>query len=118
MASDAIVVFWGRAVRGHEMKAVQLFNEAVQYYAGLKEKGEIESTESVFLNNNGDDLAGFSIIRGDRDKLLRQKYSKERIRLNQRAEIILRNFKVVDATIGQGIQAALAEWPSNIKDLL
>ena len=118
MASDATIIFWGRPVHGCEMKALQLFNEAMQLYTRLKEKGEIESTESVFLNSNGDELAGFSIIRGERDKLHKLRYSKERTRLDQRAEILLRNFKVIDATIGEGIQTALAEWPGNVKDLL
>jgi hypothetical protein len=71
MANAAIFIGWGNVVRGRERKALQVFNEALHYWSGLQQQGEIESFEPVLLELHGGDLNGFILIRGDRDKLNR-----------------------------------------------
>ena len=66
MATGALVIGWGPAVRGREQKALQVFNEAIQYYTRLQQQGTIESFEPVALEPHGGDLEGFLLIRGDR----------------------------------------------------
>ncbi len=38
MATGALVIGWGPAVRGREQKALQVFNEAIQYYTQLQQQ--------------------------------------------------------------------------------
>ena len=49
MADDALFIGWGEVVRGREEKAVEVFNETVQYYGQLQQDGKIESFEPYFL---------------------------------------------------------------------
>jgi len=117
MSNAAIVVMWGAHIPGRELKALGLFEEAVQYYAKLKEKGEIDSAEPVILRNPGADLAGLTIIRGDREKLHRIQNSPEARRFDNRSGLLLHNFKTMEAFIGDGLQPMIAEWASVVKEL-
>ena len=71
MATGALMIGWGPTVRGRELKALQVFNEAIQYYTRMQQQGTIESFEPVSLEPHGGDLIGFLFIRGDREKLTR-----------------------------------------------
>jgi len=117
MSNAAIVVMWGPPIPGRELKALELFQEAMQFYAKLKEKGEIESVEPVILRNPGADLSGFTIIRGDREKLLKMQDSLEARRFDARSGLLLHNFKTVEAFIGDGLQPMMTEWASVVKEL-
>ena len=118
MSNAAIVVMWGAHIPGRELKALGLFEEAVQYYAKLKEKGEIESAESVILRNPGADLGGFTIIRGDREKLLKMQTSPEARRFDNRSLLLLHNFKTVEAFVGDGVQQMMTEWATAAKEVV
>src|SRR5258708_8115640 len=82
MATGALVIGFGPAVRGREQKALQVFNEAIQYYTQLQQQGVIESFEPVALEPHGGDLAGFLLIRADREKLNALRTNEEFLRLN------------------------------------
>jgi hypothetical protein len=56
MAASALFVGFGDPVRGRERQAIKVFNEAVGYYSGLQQNGEIEAFEPVFLEAHGGDL--------------------------------------------------------------
>ena len=47
MATGALMIGWGAAVRGREKKALQVFNEAIQYYTRLQQQGTIESLSVI-----------------------------------------------------------------------
>ena len=53
------------------------------------EQAKIESFEPVAFEPHGGDLAGFVLIRGERDKLNRLRYSEEWLRLNDRAAAVV-----------------------------
>lgn len=59
MDSNAIVFGWNRSIPGREPLSAEHFQEFVQYLTGLKEKGTIESFDTVILNPHGGDLNGF-----------------------------------------------------------
>jgi len=59
MADQALFIGWGEVVRGRERKAVEIFNESLQYYGGLQQDGKVERVEAWFLGPHGGDLAGF-----------------------------------------------------------
>ncbi|MHB8645367.1 MAG: hypothetical protein ACYDAR_06220 [Thermomicrobiales bacterium] len=103
MANAAIFIGWGPVIAGREQKALQVFNEVLQHYTQLQLQGEIESFEPVGLEPHGGDLSGFLLIRGDREKLSRLRASDEFQRLNTRGLLVVQNFGVVDAYIGEGL---------------
>jgi hypothetical protein len=117
MATGALVIGWGPAVRGREHKALQVFNEAIQYYTRLQQQGTIESFEPVALEPHGGDLLGFLLIRGDREKLNALRTSEEFLRLNNRAALIVDNFGVITAFIGEGLQRQFADFGTQASEL-
>jgi hypothetical protein len=117
MATSALMVGWGPAVRGREQKALQVFNEAIQYYTRLQQQGTIESFEPVALEPHGGDLLGFLLVRGDREKLNALRSSEEFIHLNNRAALVVENLGVVTAFIGEDLQRLFADFQSQLSEL-
>jgi hypothetical protein len=101
MATGALFIGWGAGVPGRERQALQIFNEGLQYYAELQQQGEIESFEPVLLEPHGGDLSGFILIKGDQEKLARLRTNEQFQRLNLRAGLVVHNFGVVGANIGE-----------------
>ena len=95
MADAGLFIGYGIPVRGRERQAVRVFGEALEYFARLQQQGEIESFETVFLNPHGGDLNGFTLLRGDPDKLSSIRTSDEFVmRLSVRADLITEGFGV------------------------
>ena len=117
MANAAVFLGWGSVIAGREQQSLQVFNEAVQYWTRLQQQGEIESFEPVALEPHGGDLAGFCLIKGDREKLSRLRFSEEWQRLNQRAIAVVSNIGIVDAHIGEGLQRLFALGQQAAADL-
>jgi hypothetical protein len=117
MATGALVIGWGPAVRGRELKALQVFNEAIQYYTRLQQQGTIESFEPVALEPHGGDLNGFLIVRGDREKLNALRTSEEFIRRTTRAALIVNNLGVITAYIGEELQRLFADFGAQAAEL-
>src|SRR5439155_17094430 len=100
MGDWALFIGWQQPSRGREREAIDVFNEALSYYAGLQEEGAIDSFEPVFLEPHGGDLGGFILVRGDREQIARIGTSDECIRRNTRATLVVDGFGVVGATAG------------------
>ena len=110
MAKSALFIGWGQPVPGREQKALQLFEEGMQYYGRLQQQGEIDGFEPIVLEAHGGDLDGFILIRGDVDKLARLRTSAEFISLTTRAQLVLTNVGVVGAWYGDELQQLFAEY--------
>jgi hypothetical protein len=104
-------------VRGREQKALQVFNESIQFYTRLQQQGTIESFEPVALEPHGGDLNGFLILRGDREKLNALRTSEEFLRLNNRAAQIVDNLGVITAFIGEELQRLFADFGTQASEL-
>jgi hypothetical protein len=104
MAEAGLFIGWGEVVRGREMQSTRVYNETIQYFAQLQQRGEIESFEPVALEPHGGDLQGFVLLRGDREKLNRVRSSDEFWRLMARAGFIINSLGVVGADIGEAVQ--------------
>ena len=117
MADFGLFVGFGYPVRGRERQAVKVFNEAIEYYARLQQQGEIESFESVFLEPHGGDLNGFTLIRGDRDKLASIRTSDEFARLSIRADLIVEGFGVIGAQLGEQIETLMVVYNEQVEGL-
>lgn len=117
MANAAIFIGWGPAIAGREQQALQVFQEGVQYWTRLQQEGEIESFEPVALEPHGGDLYGCCIIKGDREKLGRLRYTAEWQRLNARGGTVVQGLGIVDAHIGEGLQGLFGEFQQAAADL-
>ena len=101
MADAALFIGWGQVVRGREKRAVQVFNESVEYWGGLQGDGKIEDFEVVLLTPHGGDLQGFALLRGSEDQVAALRADEEFGRRVARADLIVESQGVVDAA-----------WPS------
>jgi hypothetical protein len=117
MAKSALFIGWGPAIPGREQKALDLFSEAMQYYARLQQQGDIESVEPVLLEAHGGDLGGFIFLRGDTERLARLRSSPEFIDYTTRAQLVLTNVGVVGAWYGDELQQLMAGFGRHVAAL-
>ncbi len=117
MADAALFVGWGNVVRGREQRGLEVFNDALQYYAELQRKKEIDSFEVVLLEQHGGDLNGFILIRGDEDRLAKLRTDQEFQRRIIRAQLIVDNIGVVAGLIGNGVTRTMADYMAELEKL-
>ena len=108
MAGEALFVGWGQVVRGREQFALEVFQEAVGYYAKLQEEGEIERFDAYLLDPHGGDLGGFFLLHGERSALDSISSSAGFRRLMVRAGSVIDNLGVVRASSGDALGAQMA----------
>jgi len=118
MADAVLFLGWGAVVPGREHQSFQVFNEGVAYWQRLQQEGAIESFEVIVLEHHGGDLAGFVIIRGEREKLEQVRYSDEFLRLNARAASVIQNYGVVAGFSGEAVNRLFASFQEQVSDLL
>ena len=117
MADAALFIGWGQVVRGREKRAVQVFNESVEYWGSLQGDGRIEDFEVVLLGPHGGDLQGFALLRGSQDQMGALRADEEFQRRTTRADLIIESQGVVDALVGEGIARGMAQYQSEVDDL-
>jgi hypothetical protein len=117
VADAGIFIGWGQVVRGREKRALQVFNESVEYWGGLQGDGKIESFEIVLLTPHGGDLAGFALVRGSAEQMDALRRDKEFERRITRADQIVESQGVVDASIGEGLANSMGIYQDEIEDL-
>ena len=117
MANSGLFIGWGEVVRGRERRALEVFNESVQYYADLQNQGEIESFEVVLLEPHGGDLQGFVLLRGDSERLARLRVDREFQRRVSRAALVIDKAGVVGALLGDRLTEGMADYQQEIGQL-
>ena len=117
MADAALFIGWGQVVRGREKRAVQVFNESVEYWGGLQGDGKIEDFEVVLLTPHGGDLQGFALLRGSEDQIGALRADEEFARRVTRADLIIESQGVVDAADRRRHRPRLAQYQGEIDDL-
>ncbi len=117
MAESGLFVGFGVSVRGRERQAAKVFGEAQEYFARLQQQGEIDSFETVLLESHGGDLNGFTLVRGDRDKLASIRTSDEFVRLSLRAGLITEGFGVIGAVLGERVGTLMGVFSEQVEDL-
>lgn len=117
MADEALFFGWGEVVRGRETKAVEVFGEAIQYYAQLQQDGKIESFEPWFLASHGGDLAGFVLIRGEREQLDEIRRSPEFERLLTRASLVVDGTGTINAFTGDALARLMGQFQEASADI-
>ena len=117
MAEAGLFVGWGDPITGREAKGLEVFGEALAYYAKAEQEGRIESHETVLLAPHGGELAGFILVRGSREQMAAMRAEEEFERLNTRATLIVQNVGVIDAALGDGLEASIGVYQSAVTDL-
>jgi hypothetical protein len=117
MADDGLFIGWGETVRGRESKAVEVFNEVIQYYGQLQADGKIESFDAWFLAPHGGDLGGFVLLRGERSKLDEIQNEPEFERLQARASLIIDGNGAVRAYTGESLGRLMGQFQEAVADL-
>ena len=117
MADEALFIGWGEVVRGRESKALDVFNESLQYYGKLQQDGTIESVDAWFLAPHGGDLAGFILLRGDREQLDGVQRSADFELLQTRAGMIVDRVGVVNAYTGEALGRLVGQFQEATAEL-
>jgi hypothetical protein len=118
MAGDALFLGWGPVVRGRELKSLEVFQEAIEYYGQLQQQGLLESFEPVLLSPHGGDLGGFVLAHGSsREALGKIAASPEFLRLIARAAAVVDNVGVIAAYTGEALAQQLAIFRTASEEL-
>lgn len=117
MADAGLFIGWSAAVRGRETKSLEVFAEAVGYWASLEEDGKIEGSEVVLLQPHGGDLGGFMLIKGSEAQIDALHRDEEFGRIMVRANLVVEGFGVVPAVLGDDIGPQMALFQEQISQL-
>jgi len=117
MAGDALFLGWGPVVRGRELKSLEVFQEALEYYGQLQQEGRLESFEPVLIGPHGGDLGGFVLARGERKALDEIAASPEFRRLSVRAAAVIENLGIMPAYTGEALAEQLAGFRTASEEL-
>jgi hypothetical protein len=117
MAEAGLFIGWGEPVTGREAKGLEVFAEALAYYGKAEQDGRVESQEAALLGPHGGDLGGFILVRGSEVQIAALRAEEEFERIITRATLVVQNVGVVDAALGDGLQAAIAVYQSAVSDL-
>lgn len=116
MSNGTLFIGFGLAYPGYQQKALKLFATSVERWRELQKQGLIDSFETVFLDYHAGDLAGFTLLRGDRDKLNKLRMSPEFESAMQRGSVVLSHFGCVEAFTGEEVQRRLADYQKQAAD--
>ena len=117
MADAGLFIGWGQVVRGREKRAVQVFNESVEYWGGLQGDGRIESFDVALLAPHGGDLQGFALLKGSEEQMAALRADEEFARRTTRADQIVESQGVIDALVGEGLARGMSIYQAEIDEL-
>jgi hypothetical protein len=103
MAEAALCLVWGAPIPGRERQALNAFNEALQYWAGLQLEGEIERFDVTVLAPTGGQVAGFLVVRGTAEQIDSLRRSKEYLQQVARVQLVASQLSVADAYVDEGL---------------
>jgi hypothetical protein len=116
MPDAGLFIGWGAPITGREAKGLEVFNEALAYYARLQQDGVIEGFDTVLLEPHGGDLQGFFLLRGSEDSLATLRVDDDFVRLTTRASLIITGLGVVGAALGDGLESAIGMYQEAISE--
>jgi hypothetical protein len=117
VAKGAIFIGWGENFPGYGEKGFKVFKEAMEFNKRMQQQGEIDSFEPVLLDYHGGDLLGFTLFRGDREKLNRLRMNPEFQSINHRASLVVKNYGVIDAFTEDEVQRRMEDQQKQVSDL-
>jgi hypothetical protein len=118
MADAGLFIGWGEVVRGREERALEVFNETMQFYGQLQQDGRIESFEPCLLEPHGGDLAGFILLRGTQEQIDAVHNDEEFERHLMRAGFIVDNLGVTQAALGEELGRQMGLYQAQVAELV
>jgi hypothetical protein len=118
MADAGLFIGWGEVVRGREERALEVFNETMQFYGQLQQDGRIESFEPCLLEPHGGDLAGFVLLRGSQEQIDAIHNDEEFERHVTRANFIVDNLGVIQAALGEELGRQMGVYQAQVAELV
>jgi hypothetical protein len=115
MADRGLFIGFGAPVRGREERAVQVFNEFVGMFGRMQSDGRIEGLDVALLDPHGGDLGGFFMVQGSAEQCSALTNDEEFRRATIDATLIVENFGVVPAAIGEGVGPEMAMYTEAVK---
>jgi hypothetical protein len=114
MADAGLFIGWGDVVRGREDRALEVFNETVEYYGQLQSDGRIEDFEVALLEPHGGELQGYAHLRGSEDQISDLRRDEEFERLMTKASLIVDDLGVIGTAIGASLARAMSVYQEEI----
>ncbi len=114
MADAGLFIGWGQVVRGREDRALDVFNETIEFYGQLQGDGRIENFEVCLLAPHGGELAGFALLRGSEEQIDAVRHDEGFMRLMQKADLIVDGLGMIDASIGDGLARGISMYQEEL----
>jgi hypothetical protein len=115
MADRLLFISWSRTVRGREVRALEVFNEALAFYGRCQNEGLIESFDVALLGPSGaGSLGGYIEVHGSADQLAALRENAEFMRNIADALLIVDDLAVVDGFANQGVAEQMAIYQEAI----
>jgi len=114
MADAGLFIGWGQVVRGREERALEVFNETVEFYGRLQSDGRIEGFDVCLLEPHGGDMDGFVLLKGSEEQIDSVHHDEDFQRVMQKADLIVDGLGIVEAYVGDGIQRAMAIYQEQV----
>ena len=118
MADSGLFIGWGEVVRGREERAIEVFNEALEFYGGLQQAGRIESFDVCLLEPHGGDLAGFMMLRGSEEQLDAIHHDEDFQRQMARANLIVEKLGIVPAYFGEELGRQMGVYQAQVAEMV
>src|SRR5215208_2183318 len=114
MADAGLFIGWGEVVRGREDRALEVFNETIEYYGQLQSDGRIESFDVALLEPHGGELQGFVLLRGSDEQIDTVHRDDDFQRLMTKASLIVDDLGLIPAHIGEGLGRAMSIYQEEL----
>jgi hypothetical protein len=110
MAEAALCTVWGAPIPGREKQALYVFNETMQYWAGLQLEGKIERFDVTVLAPTGGEVAGFLVVRGTAEQIDSLRRTKEYQQQVASVQLVASHLSVVDAYVDEGLAEIIDQY--------
>jgi len=114
MADAGLFIGWGQVVRGREDRALDVFNETLEFYGQLQSDGRIEDFEVALLDPHGGELQGYVMLRGSEDQIDAVHRDEDFERLMTKASLVVDDLGLIRASIGEGLARAMAIYQEEL----
>jgi hypothetical protein len=114
MADAGLFIGWGEVVRGREDRALEVFNETIEYYGQAQSDGRIESFDVALLEPHGGELQGFVLLRGSEEQIDTIHRDDDFQRLMTKASLIVDDLGLIPAYIGEGLGRAMSIYQEEL----
>jgi len=114
MADAGLFIGWGDVVRGREDRALDVFNETVEFYGQLQADGRIEDFEVALLEPHGGELQGYAMLRGSEDQIAAIRRDEDFERLMTKASLIVDDLGVIGAAIGASLARGISIYQEEL----